>query len=332
MIAAAGTLELVVLWAALALSLVCSFLFSGLETGTYSLNKVRLELRASSGHRGAKRLAELMAGGDTLLVVLLIGNNVVNYVATWSIVRLFLLAGAREHAASLYTELVATTALFILGESLPKSLFRLHAERAVYGWSWFLRAAKWLFLVTGLLPLVRGVSWAMLRLVRRGKSGPTLSEERMAEIFAEGQAGGVMTHVQTVMADRVMRLRSVSLAAAMVPIDKAATVAPDEPRQELLRLVASTNYSRLPVRDGGGRIVGVLDVYDVLAREEVQRPSECMTEPLVLTDSYSVSDALYHMQRAHKRMAVVTAPSGRHVGIVTIKDLVEEIVGELEAW
>jgi CBS domain containing-hemolysin-like protein len=332
MIASAGILELAVLSAVLAASLACGFLFSGLETGVYTLNKVRLELRASSGHVGARRLAEMLGSGDRLLVVLLIGSNLVEYVTTWAIVRLFLQAGTGEHAASFYTELIATTAIFILGESLPKNVFRLHAERLVYRWSWFLRAANRLFTVTGLLPLVSGVSWAMLRLVRGGKPGPTLSEERMAEIFAEGQAGGAMTHTQTVMADRVMRLRSVSLAAAMVPLHKVATVAPDATRQELLRVVASTNFSRLPVRAGSGAILGVLDVYDVLADEDVQRPTERMTDPLILIETYSISDALYHMQRSHRRMAVVASAAGRHVGIVTIKDLVEEIVGELEAW
>jgi len=335
MIGSAGAAAWAGLAVAAGVAVALCGLYCGMETGLYVLNRIRLDLRASAGSRPARRLAGLLRHGEMLLAVLLIGTNLTSYAATWAIATMFLLGGVGPHAAEIYTELTATLALFVLGDSVPKNIFRLRAERLMYRLSGLLRASSAVFTVTGLAPLVRGASAAVLWLARRGRQGPGLAQERVAEILAEGQAGGAMTHVQSVMADRVMRLRDVRLRNVMVPMGKVASVRGDASRDEMLRAAQNSSFSRLAVRDAAGQVVGVLDVYDVLADEAVQRPAERMSEPLVLPAEATVTDALYHMQRAHKRLAVVAGPGkdgARHVGIVTIKDLVEEIVGELEAW
>jgi CBS domain containing-hemolysin-like protein len=91
------------------------------------------------------------------------------------------------------------------------------------------------------------------------------------------------------------------------------------------------NYSRGPVLDEAGDVVGILDVYDVLVDEPVAIPAERMTAPLKLPADMTVTEALYAMRRGRHMMAVAQK-DGKAVGIVTIKDLVEEIVGELEEW
>jgi len=91
------------------------------------------------------------------------------------------------------------------------------------------------------------------------------------------------------------------------------------------------NYSRVPVLDDSGDVVGILDVYDVLVDESVAIPAERMTAPLKLPSGMTVTEALFAMRRERNMMAVAQKDS-KPVGIVTIKDLVEEIVGELEEW
>jgi len=314
-------------WAVLAVATAFVALFCGLETGIYVLNKIRLDLRAEAGDRRARRLRRMLARPNNLLAVLLIGTNVSSYAATFAVTTMFVLAGSGD-AAEWYALAVATPLLFILGESVPKDVFQRLTETLVYRLSGLLAAADVVFKVTGLSPLVRGISWlVMFPLRRRGSRG----EERLRAIFAEGAAAGVLTHTQTAMVDRVMRIGDVPLAEVMVPIEQVAWIAPETRRDEMLEIVRRRSYSRLPVRNAAGEIVGVLDVYDVLAEPDVSRPAERMGPAFSLAASTPVPEALYHMQRAGEMMVVVRY-GDRPVGIATIKDLVEEIVGELEEW
>jgi CBS domain containing-hemolysin-like protein len=280
---------------------------------------------------------------QALLAILLIGTNLSSYAVAFAVTEMFDLGG-RGDASDWYALAVVTPLLFILGDSVPKNVFRRLAETLTYRMSWLLPAAKVVFTATGILPFVRGVTWLATRPLRGRKED---SEERLASIFAEGRASGVLTHMQSVMADRVMNIADVKLAQVMVPIGKVGSITPRTTREELLRIVQQNNYSRLPVRDEAGAVVGILDIYDVLAypNPSAALPAEKMTEPLALPADMTVTEALYLMQRSHKTMAVVTAapaagedaapavvPAPIPVGLVTIKDLVEEIVGELAEW
>ena len=315
-------------WSAvLAAAVAFCALYCGLETGIYVLNKIRLDLRAEAGSRRARFLRRMLARPNNLLAVLLIGTNLSSYAATFAITTMFVLAGTGG-AAEWYALAVATPLLFILGDSVPKDVFQRLTETLTYRLSWFLAASDVLFKVTGLSPLVRGVVWLVTLPIRRRQR---TADERLSAIFTEGAAAGVLSHMQSIMVDRVIKIAEVRLGDVMVPIEKVAWIAPHVSRPEMLELVRRSNYSRLPVRDKLGAVVGVLDVYDVLADEDVRRPAERMGEALKLPAGMPVTEALYRMQRGHKMMAIVQS-GDRPIGLVTIKDLVEEIVGELEEW
>jgi len=301
-------------------------LFCGMETGIYVLNKVRLDLRAEAGNRRARRMRRMLASPNNLLAVLLIGTNLSSYAAAFAVTTMFVLGGS-GHAAQWYALAVTTPLLFVLGDSVPKDVFQRLAETLVYRLSGLLAAANVLFRVTGLSPLVRSVSWLVMLPLRRLGEG----EERLSAIFAEGAAAGVLSHMQSAMVDRVMHISDVYLADVMVPMEQVVCIAPDVGRAEMLERVRQNRYSRLPVRGASGEVIGVLDVYDVLAEEAVERPADRMRDALSLPETMPVTEALYRMQRGHCMMAVVRS-GGRPAGIVTIKDLVEEIVGELQEW
>jgi len=312
----------------LILATVLSGLFSGLETGLYVLNKVRLELRAEAGGRDAKRLRRLLRKPNNLLAVLLIGTNISSYSVAFALTAMFDLAGTGA-ATEWYSLGFGTLLLFVLGDTVPKSVFHRLSETLTYRLSWALSVSDVLLKFTGLSYLMRAAAWLVMLPVRSRQGAAT--EGRLGEIFAEGQASGVLTHTQAVMVDRVMNIAGVKLADAMVAIEKAICIRRDTARAALMRMLRKHNYSRVPVRDASGDVVGILDVYDVLIDESVAVPAEKMTEPLKLPAGMSVTEALYRLQRTRAMMAIVQK-DGRPVGIVTIKDLVEEIVGELEEW
>ncbi len=301
-------------------------LYCGLETGIYRLNKIRLDLRAEAGAREARLLRRMLRAPNHLLAVLLIGTNLTSYAVAFAVTAMFQMSGAGQ-AAVWYSLLVVTPLLFVLGDSVPKDVFQRLAETLTYRLSWLLAASDVLFKVTGLSPLVRGVSWLVMLPVHRRRAD---ANERLSAVFTEGRASGVLTHMQTLMVDRVMHISEVTLADAMVPMDRVVAVGRDLRRDELLEVIRGNNHSRLPVRGESGDVIGVLDIYDVLAGEAA-RPAEQMAQPLTLPEALTVTEALYRLQRAHRMMAIVVSAE-RPVGIVTIKDLVEEIVGELEEW
>lgn len=333
------------------ISIAGSAFFSGMETGLYVVNKIRLELQAERGGRDARRLRGILHRPGNLLAVILVGNNLFNYTATFSMSLLVGLLGVGggngsrgEFWQSLATLGLTTGLLFVFGESVPKHLFQRLAERLTYRFSGLLRASSLLFNIVGLAPLVRGFAELIVRVT--GSPRPVwspLAREGLGAIVTEGQASGVLTHFQSLMADRVMRIGEVTLADVQIPLRDVVKAPQSASREHIMELIRHAGYSRIPLMDDPHHVGGILDVYEVLmsrrtgdgetGEEATGEPAERAQEPLVLGGDMSVTDALYRMRHARAAMAVVTAPRGdRHTGIVTIKDLVEEIVGELEEW
>jgi CBS domain containing-hemolysin-like protein len=320
-------------WSALmVLGVVMTALYAGLETGIYVLNKIRLDLRAETGSRPARILRAHLANPSRLLALLLVGTNVANYIATFGVGAMFVLAGA-GHGAEWYTLAVTTPMLFILSESVPKNVFRQAAERLVYRLAWLLAASSVLFRACGLAPLVRGFGWLVMHLAQMGRRrDPAWHQRGLDAIMAEGAASGVLTHYQSDMARRVVNIAEVTLAHVMVPMSRAVSAPRDVSAEQFLQRLRGHNYSRLPLLDADGHVVGVVDIYDVLTDPSHPAPAEKMSPPLILPATMNVPDALYRMQRARAVMIIVEDADGRHVGLATAKDLVEEIVGELAAW
>jgi CBS domain containing-hemolysin-like protein len=256
--------------------------------------------------------------------------NVSSYLTTFAISVLLVMGlGEAGPRAEWYTLAVGTTVLFVFGESIPKNLFQRSPERLIYGLVWFLRASMTAFRYCGLLGLVRLVG-SIVSWIR--PSHQPFVHEGLATILAEGQAAGALTHVQSIMADRVMHLTDVTVDAVMKPMKLVRKAPLHITLPQLLELVKEANYTRLPlVREDGG-VAGILNIYEVLMAPEPVEPASKMTPPLCIPGKWTVTDALYHMQTSHAPMAVVTDPHERHIGIVTVKDLVEQIVGELGAW
>ncbi len=331
---AAAWITWALLWLGLLAGLLFSALYSGMETGVYVLNKIRLDLLAESGRKSAGVLRRILAAPTNLLAVLLVGNNLANYATTFVVSTMFVLTG-RERFAELYTLAVATPLLFVLGESVPKNIFQtrhLGSETLTLRLTWLLKISSWIYNATGMAPLVRGFSAVLLRLLRADTGGRSpLAHKGVSAAVAEGAASGVLTQFQSLMADRVINIRQISLWDAMKPMSEVVTISHDSGRESILETVTNHNFTRFPLVGSDGNITGIIDIYDVLTADENGSSATAAARPLILRASMTISDALYRMQREHTAMAVV-AQGQKHVGIVTIKDLVEEIVGELEAW
>ncbi len=243
-------------------------IFAGLETGIYVLNRVRLELRVAQGDRAAIRLVKALMRAPEMLSALLATTDVASYLATVSVLAL-LKIGQAPHA-DLYAALIAGPLLFTLGQVLPKNIFRVAGETLVYSLSGVMAAAIWLSRILGISPLMMLVSRAILWLPPGFKTEAGLPDprQRIASILAEGSAHGVLTPVQSHIANRVVTLRSTRVREVMVELAKVASIPIGASREHFMHALTHLHHSRLPVwRDRPGNIVGILNIYDLLFDE-----------------------------------------------------------------
>ena len=329
---------LVASWLGVGLAcIVLSALYSGLETGVYCVNKIRLRIRTDSRDRTARVLHNLVRDPTRLLIVLLICNNIANYGTTAAAAVLLATAGFRTGGAELIVTLIVTPLLFVWGEMVPKTLFRRHSETLVYRWTWLLRASSAVMTYCGMVDLVRSISHVLLGRVRHetAPGGLLSSRQQIRGMLVETAHTGILTGQQSQIAENVLGLHQVRLRDVMVPLYAAETIASDVTRDQFLTIARNASHSRLPVQPPGrpGQITGVATLLDgLLLDQDDFSLDKCTTEVPKLPPSINVHTALTRLQRARQPMGLVVDKTGRCLGIVTIKDLVEEIVGELQAW
>ncbi len=317
-------------------SLILSALYSGIETGVYCLDPIKLRLHGERGPRLSRWLAAMLVRRERLLVVLLIGNNVANYGST-AAAAILLAQTMSPNRAELLTALLVTPVLFVVGEMVPKNLFQRFADRLVYRWLWLLRSSQILFTIVGLVPTIGWLTDLIVRIGRRGTHSADVlgAREQLHAFLRETATAGVLSGYQSQIARNVLNVSGVTAGDVMTPLRRVQMLPHDATAGQFHRLAAESRFSRWPVYRRGhrSRIVGVVNVDEVLLAEpERWDLPERWLEPMTLTSDVGVLVALLRLQRARRTMAIVVDERDRAVGIVTLKDLVEEIVGDLVAW
>jgi CBS domain containing-hemolysin-like protein len=315
-------------------------LFNGMETGLYRVNRLRLHLRVDAGHRAASRLVRLLGDMRGTICACLVACNVGMYLATDAVTRMIAGAGWSndEFTIELLTTVIMTPVFFVFADVLPKSLFAVEADRWTYRVSRILASAYWLLTAVGLIPALKGLSSIILRVVRgreAAAANPFDERQRLRAFLREGAAEGVISGYQEELIDKILALRQTRVRQVMIPLSRAAAVPVDIDSRRFIEELRKHSFSRLPVWEGRpDAIVGIIRVDAVLATEAkaLDLRNLMSRELLTLGPETPVSQALIQMQRRRAAMAIVQDSRGRALGVLTMKDLVEEIVGELAAW
>ncbi|MCP3906170.1 MAG: DUF21 domain-containing protein [Planctomycetes bacterium] len=325
--------EIIALVAAVLVGFLLSAVYSGLETGLYTLNPVRLAVLAARGAPAAIALRRRMRRPTRLLTVLLIGTNASNYLGTWGIAELMHRAGIGDVMLIVLNAAIITPLLFIFAETLPKDLFRTHTDHWTYWLAPVITVSRWAFTITGVLPLVGLFTTVTNRLLGGYTTqGAVSARQRMSQLIREGVGAGVVTHLQARLTDRALAMNEQRVEQVMVPWSNVATLPADAGREAREALIGARNFSRLPVVEPGGRVVGVVSWVDAMLERDAPTRS-LMRPPLFLGDEMDLLEGLALMRRKRAPMAIVRgADGGRAVGIVTLKDMVEPLTGKLAAW
>lgn len=313
--------------AAIGMSALCS----GMETGIYSLNRVRLDVRARRvppDHSAVTIRAELEQP-ERILATLLIANNIVHYISAESMHGLLEPLGLSEAGQGVINALVIAPMLFIFGEAVPKELFRLEADRITYRFAYVLRLMRTILTWSGVLWMVRGVAGAAERAAGLTPASIVGARERIAFLLKEGAAHGAISESQATLVDRALALRGLRVSDEMTLWAKVRAVPADADRARAVRIVGDAAHARLPVIDRTGRVIGVVRQID-FHLQPGSSASDLMSAPVRLKRETPVPEALRLLRAGNTRLGIVEDDVGRPVGIVTTKDLVEPLTGTLE--
>ncbi|BBM00012.1 hypothetical protein GL2_00860 [Microbulbifer sp. GL-2] len=245
------------LFSLLALLIVISAFFSSSETSMMALNRYRLRHQAKSGHRGAKRAVELLARPDKLIGVILIGNNLVNILA--SVIAGVVFTQLYGDAGVFYATAALTIIILIFAEVTPKTIAALHPERVAFPASLILRPLLWL--LTPLVLLVGSISNGLARLVgvetTAGSEAEHLAPEELRTVVFE--SGALIPSKHKGMLLNVLDLDQATVEDIMIPRNEVMGVDLENSAEEILQQLAESSYTRLPVYRGDiNKVVGIL--------------------------------------------------------------------------
>ena len=318
----------VAMLAALVALVALSAYFSATETAFTSLNRIRLKTRADDGDKRAARTLALAADFDRLLSTLLIGNNIVNNVATTIGAVLFIqLIGPGKGPTVSAT--VLTVVILIFGEVTPKSLAKERPE------AWAIVATPLLRVMAVLLTPVNFLftQWKkLLRVLLRHQDDDGITEEELMGMVDQAETEGSLDQHESDLIRNAIEFNDMEVSEILTPRVDLEALADTATMEEAAAMYADSGFSRLPIyHDSIDNIIGVLHEKDFYAAycRGVKRLSELRSSVLYTTETTRISDLLRQLQQNKVHMAVVVDEYGGTQGIVTMEDIMEELVGEI---
>lgn len=297
-----------------------------------SLNRYRLKHLARTKHAGAIRASKLLESPDKLIGIILIGNNFVNFLAASIATSIaILLVG---DPAPVTTAIVLTLVVLIFAEVTPKTIAALHPEKVAYPSSFLLA-----LLLKALYPVVWIVNFVSNGLVQilgfavdDNDAGHQLTQEELRTVVYESSEGLTSKHQGMLL--NILDLETVTVNDILVPRNEIAGIDIEDSLEDILDDIATSQHTRLPVyKKDIDNIVGTLHLRNVgrLLRIETLNKAALVqetTEPYFIPESTPLHTQLMNFQKKKLRMAVVVDEYGAVKGIVTLEDILEEIVGE----
>ncbi len=325
-------IPLSVLFGLLFLLLGCSAFFSGSETGLMTMNRYRLKTRAQKGDRGARLAHSMLQRPDRLIGTILLGNNFFNTLAAAlaTIIGLRIFPG--ETGIAVATG-VLTLLLLIFGEVTPKTLAALHPERfgipAAYV-LWPLMRLLW-----PLVWLVTLLANGILRLIGvspEDAAQHSLSTEELRTVVAE--AGAMIPHRHQKMLLSILDLEKATVEDIMVPRNEIVGIDISEPLSVVSDAIVNSQHTRIPLFDGSiDSLKGVVHLRRVVrlaAEGALDVPSllALAREPYYIPEGTPLNQQLLNFQNQKRRIGFVVDEYGDIQGLVTIEDILEEVIGE----
>lgn len=309
--------------------LLLSGFFSSAETSLVAVSRIRIRTLAEEGNSRAKMLLNIFAHEDKMLSAILIGNNLVN---TWLASTAATLASGFGGAAVSIATFVITFLILVFGEITPKTMATQNAEKL---------ALLYAPVITLLMKLLTPVIWfinlfssLILRLfgIRRTASGPSMTESELRTIVDVSHEEGVIESDEKELLNNVFDFGDARAKEVMVPRVHVVMAEAGSTYRDLLSLFRQEQFTRIPIyEDTVDNIIGLVNMKDLLLLDDSSQfdLKKMLRKPYFTVENKKISDLLMEMKNSTVNMAIVLDEYGELSGIITVEDIIEEIVGEV---
>ncbi len=307
-----------------------SAFFSGSETALTSVNKIRLKSLEENGDKKAARTLRVAENYERMISTVLIGNNIVNIAsASLATVIFTVLLGADKGAA--VSTVVMTIVVLIFGEVLPKNYAKNNADSLA-----MVVSGPISFLMTVFKPLsaaLSALSGLMSRLTGGEDDKPSVTEEELKYIVESIEEEGVLEENESDLVQSALEFDEIEVQEIVTPRVDMVTLDVEDSWEEILELAKTSKVSRIPVYEGSiDNIIGLVHVRDILEDEISNSEHDIhslLSQCLFVHKTMNLSGLLEKLRKEKMPLAIVTDDYGGTMGLVTIEDVVEELVGEI---
>ena len=317
-------------WIILVLLMALSAFFSSAETALTTVNRIQAQLIAEEGKASAKRVLWILDRSDKMLSAILIGNNVVNLSAS-ALATTLTIAVFGSVFVGIATGIL-TLVLLVFGEIVPKSLATIYSLRIAMAYSAVIKAL--MILLTPLIFLVDMIMKGILKLLRVDKdaAGNSMTERELKTLVDVGLEEGAIEDDEFEMITNVFRLDESLARDIMIPRTDMTYVQVDMTKEQLMGIYREDHYTRYPVyTDNRDTVIGIINMKDLLflSEEEDFNIRKYMREPHFTFEHKEVGTLLIEMREESLAMTMVLDEYGAVSGLITMEDILEEIVGEI---
>ena len=309
--------------------LLCSAYFACSETAYTAVSKVRLRTLADKGDKRAKKALWICDRFDKTLTTILVGNNIFH--ASCASLSALLVMRQFSEEYVIYGTLITTIIVYLFAEMIPKSLAKARAEEIS-----LLFASSMMLLVKLLTPIsffFSGISKLLSKFVS-AENTATVTEDDLLNIIETIEDEGVLEPEKQALVNSAMEFRDKLAEDIMIPMEEVTCVPSSIPLKKLADLATKMSYSRLPVYEGSkDNIVGILPVTVFLSNYVSGKQvslRKMLLKPYVFDRKTEISVLLQRMRLNKLHMVFVTDAKRRKVGIITMEDLLEELVGDIQ--
>ncbi len=309
---------------------IMSAYFSATETAFSTCNKIRLKNMAEKGNKTAALTLDLSENFDKLLSAILVGNNIVNILAT-SVATIFFirLLSGDQNLGSTVSTVVMTVAVLIFGEITPKSLAKKYPEKFAMFSAYIMRVI--MFILTP-ITFIFGLWQKLLSKIFKESDDQGITEEELISIIEEAEEDGGINEEESELIKNAIEFNDLEVGDIFTPRIDVTSVPSNITKDELAKVFAETGFSRLPVYEKSpDNIVGIFYHKDFFNTAFTTRVSlKSIIKPVIFVAmSMNIRDLLNELQEKQLHLAVVLDEYGSCAGIVTLEDILEEIVGEI---
>ena len=301
--------------------------FSATETAFSSLNRIRVKNLAEKGDKKAKLVLDMLENFDSLLSTILIGNNIVNIACASVATLLFVRLLGEEQGPSVAT-IVITIVVLIFGEVTPKSIAKESPEKFAMFAAPFLNVLMIMLTPFNFL----FIQWKkLISKIFHTENDYSITEEELLTIVEEAEQEGRIDEQESSLIRSAIEFSEQEAIDILTPRIDIVGVPHDATKEEIAQVFEETNYSRLPVyKESIDHIIGILYQKDFYNLDDEETSFEHIIRPaLFITESKKIGELLQELQNKKSHIAIVLDEYGGTTGIVTLEDILEELVGEI---